>query len=147
MGRQAVRWYSAINTALPIVTTVLLIVILGGLGPSVNGAIAVWLIGSTIQSILFTVGARRAVAANTGAEPVSYRELLRYGLTLYPGSLTGFFSYRVDAYLLAWLIADPSESLGYYSMAVGLAELFFFFPNAVSILFFPHVAGSPRGGV
>jgi O-antigen/teichoic acid export membrane protein len=29
-------------------------------------------------------------------------------------------------------------------MAVGLAELVFFFPNAISSLFFPHVAGSRR---
>lgn len=144
MGRQAVRWYSAVNTALPIVTTVLLVAVLGGLGPSVNGAIAVYLIGSAIQSVAFTVGARRIAAANDPGQPVSYRELLRYGLPFYPGSLTSFFSYRVDAYLIAWLIPDPSEPLGYYSMAVGLAELVFFFPNAVSVLFFPHVAGSPR---
>jgi O-antigen/teichoic acid export membrane protein len=58
--------------------------------------------------------------------------------------LTQYFSYRVDGYLIAFLIADPSIPLGYYSMAVGLAEMVFFFPNAVSTLFFPHVAGSLR---
>jgi O-antigen/teichoic acid export membrane protein len=110
----------------------------------VNGAIAVYLIGSLIQSTAFFIGARRVIAANARPEPVSYRELFRYGLPLYPGSLTSFFSYRIDAYLIAWLIADSSEALGFYSMAVGLAELVFFFPNAVAILFFPHVAGSPR---
>ena len=144
MGRRAVRWYAAINIALPVVTAALLVAILGGLGPSVNGAIGVYLIASLIQSAAFLVGARRVNAANARAEHVSYRELLRYGLPLYPGSLTSFFSYRIDAYLIAWLIPDPSEPLGYYSMAVGLAELVFFFPNAVSVLFFPHVAGSPR---
>ena len=75
---------------------------------------------------------------------MSYRELVRYGLRFYPASLTGFFSYRVDAYMIAFLLVAPSEPLGYYSMAVGLAEMVFFFPNAVSNLFFPHVAGSPR---
>lgn len=144
MGRQAVRWYAAVNMAYPIATTALLILILGGLGPSVNGAIAVYLIASSIQSIGFAIGSRCVSAANTTAESVSYRELFRYGLPLYPGTLTQFFSYRADAYLIAFLIADPSAPLGYYSMAVGLAELVFFFPNAVSTLFFPHVAGSRR---
>ena len=65
-------------------------------------------------------------------------------MPLYPGSLTQFFSARIDAYLIACLITDPSAPLGYYSMAVGLAELVFFFPNAVSTLFFPHVAESLR---
>ncbi len=144
MGRQAVRWYAAINTAYPIVTALLLVVILGGLGPSVMGAIAVYLIASSIQAIGFAIGARRVSADNVGAESVSYRELLRYGLRFYPGSLTSFFSYRVDAYLIAFLLTAPSAPLGYYSMAVGLAEMVFYFPNAVSTLFFPHVAGLPR---
>ena len=69
---------------------------------------------------------------------------IRYGLPFYPASLAGFFSYRVDAYLLAFLISNPSEPLGYYSMAVGLAEMVFFFPSAVAAIFFPHVAGSSR---
>ena len=94
MGRQAVRWYAAINTAYPIVTALLLVVILGGLGPSVMGAIAVYLIASSIQAIGFAIGARRVSADNVGAESVSYRELLRYGLRFYPGSLTSFFNLR-----------------------------------------------------
>lgn len=143
-GRQAVHWYAAVNMACPIASTVLLVLILGGLGPSVNGAIAVYLIASSIQSIGFAIGARRVSAVNTRTKPVSYRELFRYGLPFYPGSLTLFFSYRADAYLIAWLMAEPSAPLGYYSMAVGLAELVFFFPNAVATLFFPHVAGSSR---
>ncbi|MEI8334728.1 MAG: polysaccharide biosynthesis C-terminal domain-containing protein [Chloroflexota bacterium] len=144
MGRQAVRWYAAVNIAYPIATTFLLVAILGGLGPSVTGAIAVYLVASLIQSAGFTIGAKRVSAANAGARRVSYSELLRYGLPFYPASITGFFSYRIDAYLIAWLITDAAAPLGYYSMAVGLAELVFFFPSAVSTLFFPHVAGSPR---
>jgi O-antigen/teichoic acid export membrane protein len=144
MGRQAVRWYAVVNIASPIATTMLLIVILGGLGPSVNGAIAVYLIGALIQAAGFAIGARRLAAAMVAAEPVSFRELFRYGLPYYPGSLTQFFSYRVDVYLIAFLIVGPAEPLGYYSMAVGLAEMVFFFPNAVATVFFPHVAGSSR---
>jgi len=144
MGRQAVRWYAAVNIAYPIATAVLLVLVLGGLGPSVMGAIAVYLIASSIQAIGFLVGARRVSADNAGAESVSYRELFLYGLRIYPSSLTGYFSYRADGYLIAFLLVAPSAQLGYYSMAVGLAEMVFFFPNAVSTLFFPHVAGSPR---
>jgi O-antigen/teichoic acid export membrane protein len=75
---------------------------------------------------------------------VSYRELLQYGLPFYPGSLTQFFGYRADVYLVALLLADPSAPLGYYSMAVSMAELVFFFPNAVATFLFPHVASSSR---
>ena len=90
----------------------LLVAILGGLGPSVKTAIAVYLGASLIQSIGFTIAAVRVNAANTEAAPVSYRRLLRYGLPFYPGRLTGYFSYRIDAYLIAYLILDPSAPLG-----------------------------------
>lgn len=144
MGRQAVRWYAAINVGVPLTTTILTIVVVGLLGLSVTGAIAVYLIALGVQAVGFAIGARRVSAADDAAEPVSYRDLLGYAIPFYPANLTVHFNYRVDGYLIAWLIADPSVSLGYYSMAVALAELVFYFPNAVSILFFPHVAGSPR---
>jgi O-antigen/teichoic acid export membrane protein len=75
---------------------------------------------------------------------VPYRELIQYGLIYYPASLASFFSYRVDGYLIAFLVPDASASLGYYSMAVGLAEMVFLFPRAVWTMFSPHVAGAPR---
>ncbi len=144
MGRQAVRWYAAVNMAYPVVTTALLIIVLGGLGGSVTGAVAVYLVTAAVQSIGFSIGAKRVSTPAAVEAPVSYRELFGYGLRFYPASLTQFFSYRIDAYLIAFLMVDAAEPLGYYSLAVGLAEMVFFFPNAVSTLFFPHVAGSAR---
>ena len=144
LGRQAVRWKAAVNIAMPLATTILIVVILGGLGSSVTGAIAVYLIAMLVSSVGFAIGARRATQSVPGAGHSSYRALLQYGLPLYPASLAVFLNYRVDVYLIAWLIADSSEPLGYYSMAVAIAELVFFFPDAVSTMFFPHVAGSSR---
>lgn len=144
MGRQAVRWYAAVNISVPIATTVLLLVILGGLGPSVVGAIGVYLVAMAIQAIGFTLGARHVSAANAEPRRVSSRELFGYALPFYVANLPVHFSYRIDAYLIAALMVGPSVSLGYYSLSVALAELIFFFPDAVSSLFFPHVAGAPR---
>jgi len=144
MGRRAVRWYAGVNIAYPIATTVLLVVVLGGLGSSVEAAIAVYLIASAIQAIGFALGAASVTRAVGHPDSATYRDLVGYGLRFYPGSLSGFFNYRADAFLIAFLIADASADLGYYSMAVGLAEMVFFFPRAVSGLFFPHVAGSSR---
>ena len=144
MGRQAVRWYAGVNIVYPIATTVLLIAVLGGFGASVVGALVVYLASTAIQSIGFAIGAARVTRATAADEGVGFRELFRYGLTSYPASLAGFFSYRVDVYMIAFLVADASPAIGYYSLAVGLAEMIFFFPRAVSMMFFPHVAGAPR---
>ncbi len=144
MGRQRVRWYAAINVAYPIATTVLLVVVVGRLGLSVTGAISVYLISWCIQTAGFLIAAARVGADVDRPGAVTYRELFAYGLPFYPGSFTQYFSYRADVYLLAWLLAAPSAPIGYYSMAVALAEMLFLLPNSVSLLFFPQVAGSSR---
>ena len=144
MGRQAVRWYAAVKLSQPLVSTVLLVIILGVLGRGVAGAIAVFVIVAAINSIGFVVAAVRVARTVPVPGVAPFGQLITYGLRLYPGSLSSFFSYRIDAYLIAFLIANPAETLGYYSMAVALAEIIFYFPDAVGSMFFPHVAGSSR---
>jgi len=144
LGRQAVRWYAAVNVSQVVSSSILLVVVVAVFHLGLPGALAVFLITVTIQSTGFLIGAARRTAKRTESENVSVGGLFRYGLRLYPGSISQFFSYRADVYLLAFLLVDASAPLGYYSMAVSMAEMVFFFPNAVSILFFPHVAGSAR---
>lgn len=144
IGRQAVRWYAAVKLSYPFATTVLLIIVLGGLGASVAGAVAVFVVVAVINALAFLIAAARIGRGVQEPGLAGYRQLIRYGLRFYPGSLAGYFSYRIDVYLIAFLLVNPSEPLGYYSMAVGLAEMIFFFPSAVSSVFFPRVAGSSR---
>lgn len=144
IGRQAVRQYAAVQTVYSLGATALLVVLVGVLRLGVWGAVAAFLLSVAIQALGFLVAATRVTREVVEPVPISYRQLLRFGLPLYPGSLTLFFSYRADVYLLAWLLANPSAPLGYYSLAVSIAEMVFFVPNAVGTLFFPRVAGAPR---
>ncbi len=144
MGRKGVRWYAGVNVISSIAGLVFLIVFLIGIGPTVTAALAAYVATTLVQTVGSAIGARRLTVGLPQIEKATYRSLFRYGLPSYPGSLAVFFSYRVDAYLIAFLMLDSSTALGYYSLAVGLAEIVFFFPRAVSTLYFPHVAGSPR---
>jgi O-antigen/teichoic acid export membrane protein len=144
IGRQAVGWLAVINIGVSVSGTVLIFLLAGVLGLGVWGALFAFVAVAAIQAPAFLVAAIRATRSVPAVGAVSYRDLLRYGLPLYPGSLTSFFGYRADVYLLAGLLAQPSAPLGYYSMAVSMAELVFFLPNAVSTFFFPQVAGAAR---
>jgi O-antigen/teichoic acid export membrane protein len=144
LGRQAVRWYAAVNISQVVAYSVLLVAFVAALHLGLAGALGVFLAIACIQSGGFLVGAARRTAHSEDSEPVAVRDLFRYGITLYPGTMTQYFSNRADVFMLAFLLADPSAPLGYYSMGVSMAEMVFFFPNAVSILLFPHVAGAPR---
>ena len=144
MGRKGVRWYAAVNVIASIAGLVFLVVFLVGIGPTVAAAVAAYVATNLVQAVGSAIGARRLTAGLPKLGRVTYFGLFRYGLPSYPNSLSVFFSYRVDAYLIAFLVLDPATALGYYSLAVGLAEIVFFFPRAVTTLYFPHVAGSPR---
>lgn len=144
LGRQAVRWYAAASVGLTVASFCVYVLIVGVFGFGLVGALWAALLGACFGPVAYFVGSVRASARIAHPNPLSYRELFRYGLPLYPGNLTQFLSARIDVYLLAWLLVDPSAPLGYYSMAVTMAQLVFFLPNAVSTIYFPHVAGSTR---
>jgi O-antigen/teichoic acid export membrane protein len=144
IGRQAVRWYAAVNIGQAASATFFLAVLVGVLGLGVVGAVAAFLVTSLLAMVALIVGARRASASVPDPGAVTYRQLFRYGLPLYPGSITTFFSLRTDVFLLAALLAEASAPLGYYSMAVSAAEMVFLLPDAVSTVYFPHVAASTR---
>jgi len=144
IARQAIRWYAAVHISTTLAATFLLLLIVGVLGFGVMGAVAAFLIYSSFAAIGYLAGAIRVSAATPEPGRLRYRELFRFGLPLYPGSITMFFSYRIDVFILAALLADPSAPLGYYSVAVTLAELVFWVPSSVSKIFFPRVAGSSR---
>ncbi len=144
LGRQAVRWNAVFSAATSASATISLVVLIGVLGFGVEGAVAAWLLTYLVQAVGFLVAAARVSAAVRQPDRVTYHDLFRYSLPLYPGSTTLFFSDRADVLLLALLLASPAAPLGYYSLAVTLAGMVFFLPSAVSTLFFPHVAGAGR---
>lgn len=144
VGRQAARWLAIVNIGVSLTATPMIIVLVGVLDLGIWGAISAFLLTAVVQAMGFLIGARAVTHKLRPVGSASYRQLFEFGIPFYPTSLTQFFAYRADVYLIAWLLADPSAPLGYYSIAVAMAELVFFFPNAVSTFFFPHVASTTR---
>jgi O-antigen/teichoic acid export membrane protein len=142
-GRQRVGVYGAVAVGQVVAALVLFLVLIGVLGLGVAGAITAYLLYTAGAAAVVSVAALRVTAGPSERPATTVRSLFKYGLRLYPASLSGFFSYRADVYLLALLVGDPVQ-LGLYSIAVGLAELVFFLPDSVVTVFFPHVAGGSR---
>jgi len=97
-------------------------------------------------AVLIAVG--RKFASDDSGRPLGLGELTRFGVRVYPASVTGFFSYRIDVFLLGFLLpgapAEVTAMIGLYTLAVSLAELTFFVPDSVATVFFPRVAGADR---
>jgi O-antigen/teichoic acid export membrane protein len=144
IARKAVLPYAVACFVYSVGATILVIVLVGVLGLGVPGAVTAFVLYSLIGTSGYVLVARRATAANPVHIGVRYSELFRYGLPMYAGSVTMFFSKRADVFLLAAMLADPAVPLGNYSIAVTMAEMVFFFSGSVESVYLPHVAGSSR---
>ncbi len=148
IGRQTLLVYNLILIGQSILSFLMVAVLVGlaGLGPA----------GAVIGNVVVAAAGALTVVVSVGAttrpgEPgaaIRLGELARYGLRLYPASVTSFFSYRIDIFLLGFLlVGSPTEvtaAVGLYTLGVSLAELTFFVPDSVATVFFPRIAGAER---
>jgi len=150
-GRQIIRNYNVIQLVQAAATLILVLALVGAAGLAVTGAVTSYVATNVLTTVAVFIELRRAerVLADPQAVPVTLREILSYGLKLYPGMVTSYFNYRADVFLLNWLL-PPTAALGkaaqvgLYSIAVSLAEMTFYLPDSISTILFPRVAAGTR---
>ena len=143
-GRQVVRNYNAILVVQSAALLVGILLLTGVFGLGVYGAVVAFLLTTAAGSAAVLLEVGRVVRHDEpGRQPVRYGELLGYGFKLYPSVITSFFNYRADVFLLSWLLASQGQ-IGLYVVAVSLAEIAFYPPDAISSIFFPRVAAASR---
>jgi O-antigen/teichoic acid export membrane protein len=143
-GRHEVRLYTTIMVAQAIVTLVVLVTAVGVLRLGVWGAVEGTVIVSCLGALAVLAAVRHVAVRNPDGDPVPMRALVSYGARAYPAGITGYFNYRADTFIIQALMvaAQAPRALGLYSMAVTMAELIFYIPDAVTTIFLPTVAGS-----
>ncbi len=143
-GRQQVRTYSAILVGQGAVTLVLSTLLVGVFRFGVPGAVASSIVVTWLAAAADVVAVGLLSRRMPAGEPVSFRGLGRYGVKVYPASITSYFNYRFDTYIIQAVMLAPKGPLGLYSMAVTMAELIFYVPDSVTMIFLPRVAGSSQ---
>ncbi|HEX7544155.1 MAG TPA: polysaccharide biosynthesis C-terminal domain-containing protein [Candidatus Limnocylindrales bacterium] len=141
-GRQAVRVYNLIQISLAAVSLMLVVVLVGFLRLGVNGAVAGAVAITVLTAVAVMVAVHRLGRSSPGGPPSSLGGMASYAARLYPSSLSGYFVYRADTYIIQALMLGPQAALGLYSMAVTMAELVFYVPDSITTIFLPRVAGS-----
>jgi O-antigen/teichoic acid export membrane protein len=140
-GRQQVRTYSTILIGQGVITFTLSTILVAVFRFGVPGAVASSIAVTWLLAIADLVAVGRLSRREPGGKPVSYRGLAGYGFRLYPASITGYFNYRIDTYIIQAVLLAPKAPLGLYTMAVTMAELIFYVPDSVTMIFLPRVAG------
>jgi O-antigen/teichoic acid export membrane protein len=141
-GRQTVRTYNLILVAQSAAALLAAIVLVWWLHLGLRGAVVGSILVSAGLTVAVMVEVRRLGRRDVSGPPASIRSLVAYGLRLYPASVTGFFNYRADTYLIQALLVAAAPALGLYSIAVTMAELVFYVPDSVATMLVPRVAGA-----
>jgi O-antigen/teichoic acid export membrane protein len=71
-----------------------------------------------------------------------WKRTMRFALPAYLSSMMSYLNYRVDQFIIAALLAP--EQIGYYVIAVGLAERLWLLTGAVAGPLLPHLTNSPK---
>ncbi len=134
------------QAALMLALTLLLV---GVIPLRVPGAVAAFLIASIAgaAAAVYEV-ARLARRPEGSAGPAAATsEFMSYGIRLYPQNVMSFFNYRVDVLLLSWMLgyrADVLQLIGFYYIAVRLAEMVFYVPDSIAAMLYPAISASER---
>ncbi|HEX2222480.1 MAG TPA: polysaccharide biosynthesis C-terminal domain-containing protein [Candidatus Limnocylindria bacterium] len=150
IGRQTMRNYNVILVAQSAVLLILIVVLLGALDLGVRGAVTANVLAAAVAGTLVVLELRRTTRDDAPQPAARLGELTGYGMRIYPASITGFFSYRADIFLLSAMLGgivglqEARVQIGLYALAVSLAELAFYVPDSVATVFFPRVAGAER---
>lgn len=67
---------------------------------------------------------------------------VQYGSKAYLGNLAQFLNYRLDMFMVAYFL--NVEAVGYYAIAVGIAEVLWLLPDSVGTVLFPRIASVNR---
>jgi O-antigen/teichoic acid export membrane protein len=140
-GRQQVRTYSTILIGQAVVTLILSTLLVAVFRFGVPGAVASSIVVTWLAALADVVAVGMLARRMPAGRPVSLRSLAGYGIRAYPASITSYFNYRIDTYIIQAVMLAPEAPLGLYSMAVTMAELIFYVPDSVTMIFLPRIAG------
>lgn len=142
-GLQEIRQINLIRLAGSLMLLLLTVVLIAILGLGTYAAVAASIV-STVATLLLLI---RALKKHNASFRPQFRvdvmrNTLKFGLRGYVGNVLQFFNYRLDVFILNYFLGPAS--VGIYSVSVRLAELVWYFPNAVGFVIFPKAAASSR---
>jgi O-antigen/teichoic acid export membrane protein len=130
---------SILNSALSLVP---LVVFLYFFQDDLVGALWAYIAGSVIGLFIpsFWIWFRRYSPMKPSFDWSLLKESLLFGIKGHLGNIAGFLNYRMDVFLVAYFVG--ASGVGYYSIAVGMAEMMGILPSAVAMVLLPRVASS-----
>ena len=133
---------NVIDVGTKVVALLLVVVLVGVLKLGVAGAVWADTSMKVGMVVLMVVLLRRAgVWGKPVFDASLWKRTSRFSLLAYGGTLAAYLNYRVDEIIIAMFLL-PAD-LGFYVIAVGLAERLWILTGAVGNVLLPHLTSTP----
>ncbi len=117
------------------------ILLVAGLGWGLIGAVLAVLASSVLAVAVLSVMLHRCGARFWPRwNSLVIKTTLKFGLRGYVANVLQFFNYRLDLFLVNYFLGPSST--GIYTVAVAMAEMLWYLPNAVGFVIFPKAANT-----
>jgi O-antigen/teichoic acid export membrane protein len=139
LGARRIKEFSAFLVADKFVFLLLVLVTTVALALGVAGAIWAGILSSLLLCVIMFLWLRRIAGGVRFRPNFAYlRDTLTYGAKAHLGNIIGFLNYRIELFLLGALL--PAGAVGFYAVALGLAEKLWFVSESASTVLFPTVS-------
>jgi len=108
----------------------------------VTVALICWIVASILSSLFSVYLVKKIIRRRLSFKGYIFKKTLKFGIKGYIGNVVQFLNYRLDMFLINFLIGVTQ--VGYYSIAVVFAEMMWFIPNTIQTILFPKVSSSMK---
>jgi O-antigen/teichoic acid export membrane protein len=138
LGQKRIRAYNVMQVA-PAILSVVLVAIALELNGGVLGVVLTATVGAVFSAVLSLLLVLRETRITWSFHPRLFVDSVRYGMQGHLGSIIQLLNYRLDTLMVAYFM--DIAYVGYYSIAVTLAEALFHFPATVGTMIFARTIG------
>ena len=138
LGKEKIITFNKIGIFQTTFQLIAIVVFLLILRRGVFGAVFSYVLAAIGVSLFAIVLIRKVAKVSVSFNRKLFGDSAKYGLKAYFGNLAQFLNYRLDMFLVAVFLAPAA--VGYYSIAVGIAERLWMLPGAVATVMFPRVS-------
>jgi O-antigen/teichoic acid export membrane protein len=142
LGMNRPLHFSSLGIAQAGTTLALLLVMIAGGRLTPTTALVSWLAGVAASVTLAAWLVYSRTPFRLGFSRSTFRALLTFGVKGYIANLIMLLNYRLDALILNGIAG--AASVGFYSIAVAMAEAQWYIANTIGLVLFPHVSSSDR---
>ncbi len=139
LGMKKISKYNLAIFGLVLLPFFFFVVVVVLFGPNLSAVIWSRIIGLAVVAIILLIWLSQSIGKlSLGFNKEYIKNAYQYGIKAYLGNVIGFLNYRVEVFLLAYFL--PISTVGYYTIAVGLAESLWMVSKSAGTLIFPVVS-------